>query len=289
MASDQVLDQVFELEPWSHLDGKIIMVTGASSGLGLEFCLDLAKAGCRIVAAARRMDRLESLCEQINQMNEPTNDAEGDYRQAIAVELDVSANSRAIEASIKRAWDAFGHIDGLVNNAGVRGQVKSSLELSEEQWNHVVNTNLTGSWLVSKFVGTRMRKAGRGGSIINISSISGLNRAQLRGAVAYSSSKAGLDSMTKIMALELGDYNIRVNAIAPGLFKSEITEDLVQKKWLENVAKRTVPLRTFGTSDPALTSLVRYLIHDSSNYISGNIFIVDSGYTLPGFPIFSSL
>ncbi|PIN22700.1 Reductase [Handroanthus impetiginosus] len=259
------------------------------SGLGLEFCLDLAKAGCRIVAAARRIDRLESLCEQINQMNEPTNDAKGDYRRTIAVELDVSADSRAIEASIKRAWDAFGHIDGLVNNAGVRGQLKSSLELSEEQWNHVVNTNLTGSWLVSKFVGMRMCKARRGGSIINISSVSGLNRAQLRGAVAYSSSKAGLDSMTKIMALELGDYSIRVNAIAPGLFKSEITEDLVQKKWLENVAKRTVPLRTFGMSDPALTSLVRYLIHDSSNYISGNIFIVDSGYTLPGFPIFSSL
>jgi NAD(P)-dependent dehydrogenase (short-subunit alcohol dehydrogenase family) len=91
------------------------------------------------------------------------------------------------------------------------------------------------------------------------------------------------------MAVELGVSKIRVNSISPGLFKSEITQGLMQKDWLDNVAKRTVPLRTFGTSDPALTSLVRYLIHDSSAYVSGNIFIVDAGATLPGVPIFSSL
>lgn len=91
------------------------------------------------------------------------------------------------------------------------------------------------------------------------------------------------------MALELGDYNIRVNSIAPGLFKSEITEGLVRQNWMKNVAKKSTPLGTFGTSDPALTSLVRYLIHDSSNYVSGNIFIVDVGYSLPAYPIFSSL
>lgn len=279
-----------QLEPWSHLDGKIVMVTGASSGLGLEFCLDLAKAGCRVVAAARRTDRLKSLCDQINKKEAPTGRAtNGSSCRAIAVELDVTADGPAVAASVEKAWGAFGHIDALINNAGVRGQVRSSVELSDEEWNSVVKTNLTGSWLVSKYIGERMRRGGGGGSILNISSISGLNRAQLRGGVAYSSSKAGLDSMTKIMALELGDYNIRVNSIAPGLFKSAITEDLVRKNWLKNVADKSVPLRTFGTSDPALTSLIRYLIHDSSNYVSGNIFIVDAGYTLPGYPIFSSL
>ncbi|XP_019254367.1 PREDICTED: uncharacterized protein LOC109233070 [Nicotiana attenuata] len=134
-----------------------------------------------------------------------------------------------------------------------------------------------------------MKAAKRGGSIINISSAAGLNRVLFRGGIAYISSKAAMDSITKIMALELGEYNIRVNAIAPGLFKSEITEKLVEQDWLKNVATRTVPLKTFGTTNPALTSLVRYLVHDSSNYVSGNIFIVDAGYTLPGFPIFSSL
>ena len=91
------------------------------------------------------------------------------------------------------------------------------------------------------------------------------------------------------MATEFGMYNVRVNAISPGLFKSEITEGLLQKSWLNNVALKMVPLQTFGTLDPAVTSLVRFLVHDSSQYITGNIFIVDAGSSLPGIPIFSSL
>ncbi|KAJ0610897.1 putative NAD(P)-binding domain superfamily [Helianthus annuus] len=92
-----------------------------------------------------------------------------------------------------------------------------------------------------------------------------------------------------VMAMELGKYNIRVNSICPGLFKSEITSELMQKKWLKNVASKVVPLRDFGTIDPALTSLIRYLIHNSSDYVTGNIFIVDSGYTSSGIPLYSSL
>lgn len=91
------------------------------------------------------------------------------------------------------------------------------------------------------------------------------------------------------MALEMGVHNIRVNSISPGIFKSEITESLMRKKWINKVATKIIPLRTFGTSDPAITSVVRYLIHDSSEYVTGNIFIVDAGATLPGVPIFSSL
>lgn len=100
-------------EAWSDLSNKVVMVTGASSGLGRECCIDLAKSGCRIVAAARRIDRLGSLCDEIN--------GSGSGVRAVAVELDVSANSSVIEASVIKAWDAFGRIDALVNNAGVRG------------------------------------------------------------------------------------------------------------------------------------------------------------------------
>ena len=91
------------------------------------------------------------------------------------------------------------------------------------------------------------------------------------------------------MALELGKHNIRVNSISPGLFPSEITESLMKKEWLKDVCARTVPLKTFLTSDPALTSLIRYLIHESSEYVTGNVFIVDAGFTLPGLPPFSCL
>ncbi|KAL5810255.1 hypothetical protein ACOSQ4_026823 [Xanthoceras sorbifolium] len=273
--ANEVSDQ---LEPWRDLEGKVVMVTGASSGLGREFCLDLAKAGCRIVAAARRVERLKSLCDEINNL------ISGEARsgRAVAVELDVCADGATIERSVHLAWEAFGRIDALVNNAGVRGTVKNLLDLSEEEWDHVIKTNLTGSWLVSKYVCIRIRDANQGGSVINISSVAGLNRGQLPGAVAYASSKAGLNTMTKVMAVELGVHKIRVNSISPGLFRSEITESLMQKKWLNKVALKTVPLRSHGTSDPALTSLVRYLVHDSSEYVSGNIFIVDAGATLPG-------
>ncbi|CAL9025084.1 unnamed protein product [Prunus brigantina] len=292
--ANQVADH---LEPWRDLHGKVVMVTGASSGLGREFCLDLAKAGCRIVAAARRIDRLQSVCDEINQLtitapsssssSSPVN-GPGSSR-AVAVELDISADGLAIEKSVNKAWDAFGRIDALVNNAGVRGNVSSVLELSEEEWNNVFKTNLTGSWLVSKYVSIRMRDADQGGSIINVSSIAGLHRGYLPGAVAYNCSKAGVNTLAKVMAMELGVHKIRVNAISPGLFRSEITEGLMKKDWLHNVAMKTVPLRTYGTSDPALTSLVRYLVHDSSEYVSGNVYIVDAGATLPGVPIFSAL
>ncbi|KAL1531381.1 3-oxoacyl-[acyl-carrier-protein] reductase FabG-like [Salvia divinorum] len=264
-----------------QLSDKVVLVTGASSGLGRDYCLDLAKAGCRIVAAARRIDRLKSLCDEINgQVSDP---------RAVAVELDVSGNRTSIEAAVNKAWDAFGRVDALINNAGVRGVVHTPLDLSEDEWNELIKTNLTGTWLVSKYVCRRMRDSGRGGSVINISSIAGLERGQLPGGLAYAASKSAVNSITKAMALELGVYKIRVNSISPGLFKSEITQGLMKKDWLNNVAIKTVPLRTFGESNPALTSLVRYLIHDSSQYVTGNIFIVEAGVTLPGFPIFSSL
>nr|AOG20824.1 beta-ketone fatty acyl-ACP reductase [Gossypium hirsutum] len=278
-----------QLEPWTDLSGKVVMVTGASSGLGRDFCLDLSKAGCRIVAAARRVDRLKSLCDEINHLSFPFSGTQPSGPRAFAVELDICADGSTIQSSVKAAWDAFGRIDALINNAGVRGNVKDPLELTEEEWDQNIRTNLTGSWLVSKYVCMLMRDAKQGGSVINISSIAGLNRGQLPGGLAYASSKAGLNTMTKTMAMELGMHKIRVNSISPGLFKPEITEGLLKKAWLQEVATKINPLRTFGTADPALTSLVRYLIHDSSEYVTGNIFIVDAGSTLPGIPIFSSL
>ncbi|KAL3534701.1 hypothetical protein ACH5RR_003162 [Cinchona calisaya] len=274
------------LEPWHELKDKIVMITGASSGLGKDFCLDLAKAGCKIIAAARRIDRLKTLCDEINRLGSNSDDSTQTELRAVPIELDVSSNGPSIEAAVQKAWDAFGRIDALVNNAG---PLHSPLDLSEEEWNNIIKTNLTGTWLVSKYVCIRMRDAKQGGSVINISSIAGLNRGQLPGGLAYACAKVAINTMTKVMAMELGVHKIRVNSISPGLFKSEITDGLMQKDWLQNVALKTVPLRTYGTVDPALTSLIRYLIHDSSEYVSGNGYIVDAGTTLPGFPIFSSL
>ncbi|XP_024013819.1 uncharacterized protein LOC18020776 isoform X1 [Eutrema salsugineum] len=276
----QVLKQ---LEPWCELKDKVVLVTGASSGIGREICLDLGKAGCKVIAAARRVDRLKSLCSEINSFSSTG------IQLAAPLELDVSSDAATIQKAVKEAWQVFGKIDALINNAGFRGNVKSSLELSEEEWNKVFRTNLTGPWLVSKYVCLLMKDANIGGSVINISSISGLHRGKKPGGVAYACSKGGVDTMTRMMAIELGVYKIRVNSIAPGLFRSEITQGLLEKEWLKKVTDRTVPLTVEQTVDPGLSSLVRYLIHDSSQYVSGNTYIVDSGATLPGVPIFSSL
>ncbi|KAL8215377.1 hypothetical protein R6Q57_004826 [Mikania cordata] len=292
MAISSQLPTISELEPWRDLRGTVVMVTGASSGIGWEFCIDLARSGCKIIAAARRMDRLKALCEEINSFY--TGDANrtqnrNDRVFAVAVELDVSADGPTIEASVMKAWDAFGRIDALINNAGIRGPVHGSLNLSEEDWDKTYTTNLKGSRLVSKYVGLKMLAVNQGGSIINISSTAGVNRGHLPLTLAYSSSKLAMNTMTKVMAMELGRHKIRVNAICPGIFKSEITEGLLQKKWFNNVVSRIMPLKELGVTDPGLTSLVKYLIHGSSDYVTGNIFIVDSGYTLPGVPLYSSL
>ncbi|KAH9301771.1 hypothetical protein KI387_013354, partial [Taxus chinensis] len=243
------------------MEHKVVMVTGASSGLGREFALNLARRGWKIVATARRRELLKSLCDQIEEFNKNNSSS-----SAAAVELDVSHNYASVDAAVGAAWQCFGRIDVLINNAGFRGNVNIGLDLEEDEWNKVLTTNLRGAWLVSKAVGKRMRDAKQGGSIINISSIGGLSRGEVPGGIAYSASKAGINILTKIMALELGKYNIRVNAIAPGLFRSEITAGLMQKDWLNNVAQNIVPLQTWGESDPAVTSVVHLLASDSSAY-----------------------
>ncbi|XP_023738598.1 uncharacterized protein LOC111886583 [Lactuca sativa] len=282
------------LEPWHDLNGKVVFVTGASSGIGKEFCLDLARAGCKIIASARRIDLLKSLCDEINRMDissgsESQSVAEGVPIRAFAVQLDVSADEATIKAAVKKAWEAFGRIDSLINNAGISGEPRNPLEFEEEKWNYIYRTNLTGSWLVAKHVCKYMRDAKCGGSVINISSIAGTNRVFLPGGVAYASSKAAVNTMTKVMAMELGTDNIRVNCINPGIFRTEITEGLVDKTWFNNVVLKTIPLKTLGTINPALTSLARYLIHDSSLYVTGSCFIADAGTSLATIPIFSSL
>ena len=110
------------LESWEGLEGKVVMVTGASSGIGRDFCINLAKAGCKVLAAARRVDRLQSLCHELNQLSGSASGlASTKYPRAVAVELDLTADGPSIEKSVQKAWDVFGHIHALINNAGFRG------------------------------------------------------------------------------------------------------------------------------------------------------------------------
>ncbi|KAI5079296.1 hypothetical protein GOP47_0004775 [Adiantum capillus-veneris] len=207
------------------LEGKVALVTGASSGLGRVFCEELLRHGCHVVAAARRTHLLHSLTP-------PAHSPAGrDPPRLFPLSLDVTSSEASIDYAIQLAWDAFGRLDLLINNAGFRGSIKSPLELDEEEWKKVLVTDLTGVWLVSKAVGKRFAAANIKGSIINISSIAALERGHLPGASAYAASKAGVIQLTKVMALELGQHKIRVNSIAPGLFLSEITSGLLSQDW----------------------------------------------------------
>ncbi|MCO5562390.1 hypothetical protein L7F22_016017 [Adiantum nelumboides] len=268
-------------EELPDLQKKVVLVTGASSGLGRDFCVALARRGCCIIAAARRTDRLHALLNDITPLQPPL--------QHVLLPLDVSASEVEIDAAVEKAWQAFGRIDVLINNAGFRGEVNMSLDVNSNEWSKVMATNLQGLWLLSKAVGKRMRTAKVAGSVVNVTSTASLERGLLVGNAAYAASKAAVNQLTKVMALELGKFNIRVNAVAVGLFKSEITEGLFSQPWIHEAAEKGVPLQRWGLVDPDITSLILLLASDLSSYISGNIFIVDGGYSIAGVPLRSSL
>ena len=199
------------------LAGKRVLVTGASSGFGEHFSRLCSKAGAAVVVAARRTDRLAKLVEDIK--------AEGG--SAVAVELDVRSRD-----SVVKCFDFIektGEVAGVViNNAGVT-VTRSFLDVSEEDWDFVEGTNLTGAWRVAHEGAKRMKDAGiKGGSIINVASITGIRAGG--GVSPYAAAKAGLIHLTNVMALELARFDIRTNAIAPGWFSTELNDDFLSSK-----------------------------------------------------------
>lgn len=242
------------------LAGRAAFVTGASSGFGAHFARILARSGARVVAGARRVATIERLAGEIN--------AEGG--DARAVVLDVRDLG-----SIRAAVQAAGPIDILVNNAGV-GVTKPVLEQTSEDWSFVVDTNLRGAFFMAQEVAGKMRERGAGGSIINIASILGVRQG---GQVAtYAISKAGMIQMTKQLALELARYNIRVNALAPGYFGTDINADFFATEAGRAMLKR-VPMRRLGELSD-LDGPLLLLASDASRFMTGSVIEVDGGHLL---------
>jgi NAD(P)-dependent dehydrogenase (short-subunit alcohol dehydrogenase family) len=240
------------------LAGRRALVTGASGGLGAHFAKLLARNGAELVLAARRLDALGTVAGEIR--------AAGGV--ADTVPLDVTS-----AASIEAAAAAAGTIDILVNNSGVT-VTKPVLDQDEADWDRVVDTNLKGAFLMARAVGRAMRERGSGGSIVNIASILGLRQAGQ--VAAYAISKAGVIQMTKVMAAELARYGIRVNALAPGYFATEINAEF----WATEAGKamlRRIPQRRLG--DPAeLDGPLLLLASDASSYMTGSVIAVDGGH-----------
>jgi NAD(P)-dependent dehydrogenase (short-subunit alcohol dehydrogenase family) len=245
-----------------RLDDRVAIVTGASSGLGVAFAQGLAEAGADVVLGARRADRLEDTAELVR----------GAGRRALPVTTDV-ADPDSCTALVEAAMAEFGRVDVLVNNAGV-GTAAPATRETPEQFRSVIDVNLNGCYWMAQACGRVMKP---GSSIINISSVLGLTTAGLPQA-AYASSKAGLIGMTRDLALQwTGRKGIRVNAIAPGFFASEMTEQYPDG-YLESQESR-IPAGRKG--DPAeLAATVVFLASDAAGYVTGQTLPVDGGMTI---------
>ena len=244
------------------LTGRAVLITGASSGLGRHFAGVLARAGAKVALAARRVDSLERVREDIAR----------DGGEAVAVPMDVT-DAASVQAAVADAADGLGGLDILINNAGINVS-KPVLDLDEGEWDRVVDTNLKGCFLVAQAAARTMKEHGRGGSIVNVASILGL---RVAGQIApYVASKAGLVQLTKAMALELARHRIRVNALCPGYMETDLNRDFFASDAGQALIKR-IPQRRLGQMEE-LDGPLLLLCSDASSYMTGSVIAVDGGH-----------
>jgi len=247
-----------------ELKEKVAMVTGSTRGLGEVAASALAKAGADIAVCGRSTPDLKRVTAEIGKLG----------RNARSFHIDVT-DSRKVAEAVEQILAYFGHIDILVNNAGVNYRVPV-LEYPEEEWDRVVNTNLKGYFLVARAVVPQMIEKGYG-KVINMSSI--LGAVGLPHQVAYAASKGGVDQMTKVMALEWAKLGVRVNAIGPTYFETELVTQIRDDAERFNFINERTPMGRWGYL-PELEGTVIYLASAASDFITGQTIYVDGGWTI---------
>lgn len=243
------------------LKGSVALVTGASSGLGVQFARALSDNGAAVALVARRADRLKSL----------QNEIEGKGGRAVAIEADVTDHA-AIVRAFDAAEKAFGTVTILVNNAGIAHGGRA-VEMPPEEWRKVLSTNLDAVFFWAQEAARRLLAAKKQGAIVNIASVLGL--AVSKGAVAYAAAKAGVVQVTKALAVELAFKGVRVNAIAPGWFITEMNDEYLTGE-AGTAIKREIPMGRFGNPGD-LDGALLLLVSDAGSYITGATVVVDGG------------
>jgi 3-oxoacyl-[acyl-carrier protein] reductase len=243
---------------------EVILITGASQGLGRQFARVLSKHGAAVVLAARQTAKLKSLEQEIL----------GQGGRAVAVQMDVT-DTASIGKAMDQAEAALGPVSVLINNAGIAIE-KLSVDQTEADWDSVINANLKGAYFAATEMARRMIARKQEGNIVNIASVLGFGI--MKFLAPYSVSKAGIIQATKVMALELAANRIRVNALAPGYIDTEMNHDFWSTPSGEKLAKR-IPQRRVG-AESDLDGAIMLLASSASRYMTGSVVTVDGGFLL---------
>lgn len=246
--------------------GKTAVVTGSSRGIGLEICRVLAANGARIVA----LDATEEAAQQAR-----SELSSAGFDDVVPVAADV-ASSEQVHEAFARIERMVGAIDVLVNNAGVR-EIKNALDLDPREWDRTIAINLSGPFYCARATAMNMRRHGVEGAIVNIASVAAL--IGVRNRPAYCASKHGLVGLTKDLAAEWSEYGIRVNAVAPGVIRTPLTERYFEDEGFLEGIKHAVPLHSRGTVTD-VANAVLFLCSSQSNFVTGVVLPVDGGFTI---------
>jgi NAD(P)-dependent dehydrogenase (short-subunit alcohol dehydrogenase family) len=244
--------------------GKIALITGSTRGIGKEFAIGFANEGADVVINGRNLEKAKTVAKEIENLGV----------RSIAINADVSL-SQDVVRMVDEVTNSFGKIDILVNNAGINPFILETEKIKEEGWDQVIDVNLKGVFLCCQAVGKKMIEQG-GGKIINISSTAGILGEQ--GILPYCVSKAGVITLTRVLAYEWSKYHITVNAIAPGLIAGGMNTPILDKEILVSGLTRQVPLKRLGNPEE-IVKIALFLASDDSSYVNGTTIVADGGMT----------
>ncbi|MBO4610152.1 MAG: SDR family oxidoreductase [Lachnospiraceae bacterium] len=249
------------------LTGQVAVVTGCSTGLGVQMAKALASQGANIAALARRKDKIDEVAAML----------EKEFGvKAIGVQCDITSTEN-VDAAIDEVMKAFGRIDILINNAGT-GAVAPAEEITDEQFHNEMDIDLFGTFRVSRSVAKKAMIPANYGRIINISSMYGLVGNKICGSAPYHAAKGGVVNLTRALAAEWGAKGITVNAICPGYFYTDLTTETLNSDFFQANAKTMIPLERYG-KEGELDSAALFLSSPASSYVTGVMIPVDGGYT----------